>query len=71
MKRYVVAQKPGQLCASGITYPKVEHNAFCQEHTWISSVLFTELAHNKYLWIDLVGKNSWRLDTFPFFSLFF
>lgn len=62
-----MAQELGQLYASDITYPNVEHDAFCQEHTWISSVLLIELAHSIYLriiWWCLVG-------VFSFFSLFF
>ena len=33
--------------------------------------LFPGQAHHKYLWIDLVGKHSLHLDTFPFSILFF
>lgn len=70
MKRYIVAQELGQLYASDITYPNVEHDAFCQEHTWISSVLLIELAHSKYLRIDLVVL-GWCFLIFQLILFFF
>ena len=68
MKRYIAVQELGQLYVSDITYPNV--GAFCQEHTWISSVLFIELAHSKYLRSDLAVL-GWCFFIFQLILLFF
>lgn len=65
-----MAQELGQLYASDITYPNVEYDTFCQEHTWISSVLLIELAHSKYLRIDLVVL-GWCFFIFQLILFFF
>ena len=64
-----MAQKPGQLCASDITYPKVEHNA---KNTRGSAPCFSQNWHTTNIcgliwWAKILG--AWILfhfSAYPF-----